>query len=163
MSKVRFAGVPTATLMHLDEGSGWTKSALATNHTLSERLLTLSRQVPKVRELMIEALEAQRTDTDTELRSWLSDPPTFAKGEELYSIGHGIMTEYEIMKERAERAEKRARRAEKQLEETQESLLEMMATQDRAEKFRCAVVAQRAQKRAMQSEAGPSCKRQRPL
>ena len=84
-------GVPTRTLLHLDSS----RIPVPTNTTLGDQLRLLADKVPKVEELMQEALEWQRLrkgtpdeegDTGLYRRCFADDAPDFPDGTELYSI-----------------------------------------------------------------------------
>ena len=153
MSRIHFAGVPTVTLMHLDEGSGWDKCGLPQNHTLGEQLIKLSSK-PFVHKLMIEALEAQRKghtgaaalEVSGELRPCFSEPQKFPTGEGLYAIGQRAMGKIQMLKSRAERAEKDLKQANEKVD-----LLLDTIEKDRKD--------EPVQKRAMESAPESACKR----
>lgn len=121
--QIYWAGIPTKTLMHMDEGSGWDHSCMAHNHTLRDRLheLTLPNEragrslvgfaLPgateeeervKIPDLIAAALDAQRAGTHLEegsgrLRTCFKDDegeqPAFPSGLELHAMGQQLVAD----------------------------------------------------------------------
>ena len=95
MRKVRLAGVPARTLMHLDEGSG-RYAGNVTNHTLKNQLRELASsgigdEDGNIEDLLIEALEVQKSGRHKEEEGLVRpcfEAPNFPDVRELYRLGY---------------------------------------------------------------------------
>ena len=143
MRKVRLAGVPARTLMHLDEGSG-RYAGNVTNHTLKDQLRDLARsgirdEEGDIEDLLIEALEAQKAGRHHEEEGLVRpcfEAPNFPEVRELYRLGYmsslndfferNLLRQAEEAKERLEakleKKEKKLKTATEQLEEAKREL-----------------------------------------
>ena len=137
MRKVRLAGVPARTLLHLDEGSG-KYAGKTSNHTLKDQLRDLCRRAPpiadetgSIADLLIEALENQRKERrDEGLVRPCFEAPDYPDNSELYNLG----MEYSLQSFWKRRSEKRLEEYEKKLEKAEESLAEHKAALEEAKR-----------------------------
>ena len=92
MGKIAYEDVPTRTLLHLDQGSGWTHTMVATNHQLQVKLLALVNRYDignyGLSKLIEAGLEKQRLGAREELtrECFHGDAPTFPTGQELHEL-----------------------------------------------------------------------------
>ena len=136
MRKVRLAGVPSRTLMHLDEGSG-RYAGNVTNHTLKDQLRELaSRGIGdedgNIQDLLIEALEAQKAGRHHEEEGLVRpcfEAPNFPEVRELYRLGYWSSLNdaferrlKEQLEEKLEKEEKKLKAANEQLEQAKREI-----------------------------------------
>ena len=113
LSRISFVDVPTRTLLHQDEGSGWDKLMIAHNHQLKLKLLALVRRHPGVRELIEQALERQRAGDRSMhfARDYFSGMvPKFPNGAELHQLALEFVYEKEALEQRIRKLEAELKR-----------------------------------------------------